>query len=212
MSMLPRQKQMPDPALEKLLSHCHRRQYPARSTVIHAGDRPETLYYIIQGSVSVTIEDEHGHEIVLAYLNPGQFFGEMGIFASQARSAGVVTRAPTETAEIHYPKFLDLAMQDPQIMFLLATQLAARLRETSRKVIDLAFLDVTGRIARTLMELAQQPDAMTHPEGMQIRITRQELAKIVGCSREMAGRVLKELEEKGLITAHGKTIVVFNAR
>ncbi|MCG5501971.1 helix-turn-helix domain-containing protein, partial [Ectothiorhodospira lacustris] len=96
--------------------------------------------------------------------------------------------------------------------FLLATQLAARLRETSRKVIDLAFLDVTGRIARTLMELAQQPDALTHPEGMQIRITRQELAKIVGCSREMAGRVLKELEEKGLITAHGKTIVVFNAR
>ncbi|WP_200173459.1 cAMP-activated global transcriptional regulator CRP [Ectothiorhodospira shaposhnikovii] len=212
MSMLPRQKQMPDPALDKLLAHCHRRQYPARSTIIHAGDQPETLYYIIQGSVSVTMEDEQGHEIVLAYLNPGQFFGEMGIFASQARSAVVISRTATETAEIHYPKFLDLAMQDPQIMFLLATQLAARLRETSRKVIDLAFLDVTGRIARTLMELAQQPDAMTHPDGMQIRITRQELAKIVGCSREMAGRVLKELEEKGLITAHGKTIVVFFVR
>ena len=70
----------------------------------------------------------------------------------------------------------------------------------------------TGRIAHTLLELAKQPDAMTHPEGMQIRITRQEIAKIVGCSREMAGRVLKELEEQGLITAHGKTIVVFGTR
>jgi CRP/FNR family transcriptional regulator, cyclic AMP receptor protein len=103
-------------------------------------------------------------------------------------------------------------MQDPQILFLLASQLAVRLRDTSRKVIDLAFLDVTGRIARTLVELAQQPDALTHPDGMQIRITRQELAKIVGCSREMAGRVLKDLEERGLITAHGKTIVVFGVR
>ncbi|MFP4161752.1 MAG: cAMP-activated global transcriptional regulator CRP [Ectothiorhodospira sp.] len=212
MSRLPLQKQTPDPALDKLLAHCHQRQYPPRCTIIHAGDRPETLYYIIQGSVSVIMEDELGHEMVLAYLNPGQFFGEMGIFAAQARSAGILTRTATETAEIHYPKFLELAMEDPQIMFLLATQLADRLRETSRKVIDLAFLDVTGRIARTLMELAQQPDALTHPDGMQIRVTRQELARIVGCSREMAGRVLKDLEERGLITARGKTIVVFNAR
>jgi CRP/FNR family cyclic AMP-dependent transcriptional regulator len=90
--------------------------------------------------------------------------------------------------------------------------MADRLRDTSRKVIDLAFVDVSGRIAHTLLELARQPDAMTHPEGMQIRITRQELAKIVGCSREMAGRVLKELEERGLISAHGKTIVVFGTR
>ena len=90
--------------------------------------------------------------------------------------------------------------------------MATRLRDTSRKVIDLAFLDVTGRIAHTLMELANQPDSMTHPDGMQIRITRQEIAKIVGCSREMAGRVLKDLETQGLITAHGKTIVIFGAR
>ncbi|ANB02189.1 cAMP-activated global transcriptional regulator CRP [Ectothiorhodospira sp. BSL-9] len=212
MSSLLKQQQAPEEALDKLLAHCHRRQYPARATIIHAGDRPDTLYYIIQGSVSVMIEDELGHEMVLAYLNPGQFFGEMGVFSSQARSAGIVTRTPTETAEIHYPKFIELAMQDPTILFLLATQMAVRLRETSRKVIDLAFLDVTGRIARTLMELAQQPDAMTHPKGMQIRVTRQELAKIVGCSREMAGRVLKDLEERELITAKGKTVVVFNAR
>ena len=73
-------------------------------------------------------------------------------------------------------------------------------------------MDVTGRVARTLLDLCEQPDAMTHPDGMQIRITRQELGRIVGCSREMVGRVLKNLEEQGLITAQGKTIVVFGAR
>ena len=90
--------------------------------------------------------------------------------------------------------------------------MALRLRKTSRKVGDLAFMDVTGRVARTLMELCKEPDAMTHPDGMQIRITRQELGRIVGCSREMVGRVLKTLEEQDLITASGKTIVVFNTR
>ncbi len=76
----------------------------------------------------------------------------------------------------------------------------------------LAFLDVTGRIARTLLELCDEPDAMTHPDGMQIRITRQEIGRIVGCSREMAGRVLKNMEEQGLIHVKGKTIVVYGTR
>jgi CRP/FNR family cyclic AMP-dependent transcriptional regulator len=73
-------------------------------------------------------------------------------------------------------------------------------------------MDVTGRVARTLIDLCKEPDAMTHPDGMQIRITRQELGRIVGCSREMVGRVLKSLEEQDLISASGKTIVVFNTR
>jgi len=94
----------------------------------------------------------------------------------------------------------------------MASQMASRLRITSRKVSDLAFIDVTGRVARTLLDLCKQPDAMTHPDGMQIKITRQEIGRIVGCSREMVGRVLKSLEEQGLITAKGKTMVVFGAR
>jgi CRP/FNR family cyclic AMP-dependent transcriptional regulator len=75
----------------------------------------------------------------------------------------------------------------------------------------LAFVDVTGRVAHAIMDLCNEPDAMTHPEGMQIKVSRQELSRLVGCSREMAGRVLKVLEEQGLVRATGKTIVVFNA-
>ena len=77
---------------------------------------------------------------------------------------------------------------------------------------DLAFLDVTGRVARTLLELTKQPDAMTHPDGMQSKITRQEIGRIVGCSREMVGRVLKTLVEQGLVSVKGKTMVVYGTR
>jgi CRP/FNR family cyclic AMP-dependent transcriptional regulator len=200
-------------ALDSFLHHCHVKKYAARSTIIHAGDKSETLYYIIDGSVSVVIEDEDSNEIVLAYLNSGDFFGELGLFEEDVeRSAWINTRTPCEVAEIHYVQFMALARETPEILFQLSSQLASRLRNTSRKVSNLAFMDVTGRVARTLLDLAREPDAITHPDGMQIKITRQEIAKIVGCSREMAGRVMKTLEEDELITAQGKTIVVFGTR
>ena len=81
-----------------------------------------------------------------------------------------------------------------------------------KKLGDLAFVDVTGRIAHAIMDLCNEPDALTHPDGMQIKVSRQELSRLVGCSREMAGRVLKVLEEQGLVSASGKTIVVYGAR
>jgi CRP/FNR family cyclic AMP-dependent transcriptional regulator len=201
------------PTIERFLEHCHRRQYPAKSLIIYAGDKPDVLYYIVEGSVTVLIEDETGREIVLAYLNAGDFFGEMGLFGGDSnRSAFVRAKSKCELAEISYNRFRQLTEKDPDILFELASQMALRLRRTSQKVGNLAFMDVTGRIARTLMDLSKEPDAMTHPDGMQIRVTRQELGRIVGCSREMVGRVLKNLEEQGLITAQGKTIVVFGAR
>lgn len=152
-------------------------------------------------------------ELVLTYLNPGDFFGEMGMFDDQqSRSARVYARTECELAEMGYSRFRELAHNDPEILFQLSGQMATRLRKTSQKVGDLAFHDVTGRIARTLLDLTKHPEAMTHPDGMQISVTRQEIGRIVGCSREMAGRVLKNLEEQGLITAHGKKVVVFGTR
>ena len=216
--MIPNTIPAPAPAesassIDKFLEPCHRRRYPAKSVIIYAGDQSDVLYYIVEGSVTVLIEDEDGHEIVLAYLNPGDFFGEMGLFGEDSnRSAWIRTKTQCELAEISYSRYRQLAEQDTDILFALAGQMATRLRNTSRKVSDLAFLDVTGRVARTLLDLCKQPDAMTHPDGMQIKITRQEIGRIVGCSREMVGRVLKSLEEQGLITAKGKTRVVFGAR
>lgn len=199
--------------LENFLSNAHRRKYPNKTTIIHEGDKCETLFYIISGSVSVILEDEDGKEAVITYLNPGDFFGEMGLFETQeARSACVRTKTECEIAEISYPNFNAYTRAHPEILYTIGQQMAHRLRTTTKRVADLSFLDVTGRIASILLELSKQPDAMTHPDGMQIKITRQEIGRIVNCSREMAGRVLKELEDQGLIEVHGKTIVVYGTR
>lgn len=200
-------------SLDKFLEHCHKRQVAAKSTIISAEDKPEVLYFILEGSVTVLIEDSEGHEIVLAYLNKGEFFGEMGLFEEQHnRSAWVRAKTNCELAEMSYTKFRQVASEHSDILFAMSSQMASRLRSTSQKVSDLVFIDVSGRIARTLLDLCKEPDAMTHPDGMQIRITRQEIGKIVGCSREMVGRVLKNMEEQGLISAKGKTMVIYGTR
>ena len=199
--------------VDDFLSHCHRRRYPAKSTIIYAGDTSDSLYYIIKGSVTVIIEDDDGREMIVAYLNNGDFFGEMGLFDQQdSRSAWIRAKAECEVAEISYTKFNEISEKNPQFFQAIGTQMAQRLRKTTRKVGDLAFLDVTGRVARTLLDLSKEPDAMTHPDGMQIKITRQEIGRIVGCSREMVGRVLKTLEEQGLVNVKGKTMVVYGTR
>jgi CRP/FNR family cyclic AMP-dependent transcriptional regulator len=199
--------------VEEFLSHCHRRRYPAKSTIIYAGDQGDTLYYIIKGSVTVVIEDDSdGKEMILAYLNPGDFVGEMGLFDQEHRSAWIRTKTECEVGEISYGKFIELSHKHPEFVFAISKQIAQRLRDTTRKVSDLAFLDVTGRVAGTLLDLCKEPDAMTHPDGMQIKITRQEIGRIVGCSREMVGRVSKDLEERELVSVAGKTMVVFGTR
>ena len=208
-------KPQSDPTLEWFLSHCHIHKYPSKSTLIHAGEKAETLYFIVKGSVAVLIKDEEGKEMILSYLNQGDFMGELGLFEDTEepiRSAWIRAKSPCEVAEISYKKFRQLIQVNPEILMRLSGQMAERLQITSQKVGDLAFLDVTGRIAQTLLSLAKQPDAMTHPDGMQIKITRQEIGQIVGCSRETVGRIMKMLEEQELISAHGKTIVVFGTR
>ncbi len=199
--------------LDFFLSQCHRRKYPSKSTIIYAGDKSDSLFYIIKGSVTVIIEDDDGREMIMAYLNAGDFFGEMGLFDNMdSRSAWVKAKSECEVAEISYTKFREISQQDSRILYFIGEQMASRLRQTTRKVGDLAFLDVTGRVARTLLDLCKEPDAMTHPDGMQIKITRQEIGRIVGCSREMVGRVLKTLEDQGLVQVKGKTMVVYGTR
>ena len=203
----------PNPTITRFLENCHQKSYPAKHIIIKEGDPSADLYYIIQGSVTVMIEDHKGREIVLSYLNPGDFFGEIGLFDDQhKRSAFVRARTKCEIAQISYERLKGLQDLFPDLLFAISSQMAIRLRKTSRKVSDLAFTDVKGRVARTLLDLAKEPDSMTHPDGMLVRITRQELGRIVGCSREMVGRVLKDLEEDHLISVSGKSIVVFGTR
>ena len=142
-----------DPIVEWFLSHCHIHRYPAKYTLIHAGEEAESLFYIVSGAVSVFIKDDESKEMLLTNLGQGEFVGEMGLFEDkvQPRTAYVRTKGNCEIAEISYKKFKQLVHLNPDILMYLSTQLARRLRMTSRQVSNLAFLDVTGRIAQTLM-------------------------------------------------------------
>ncbi len=182
------------------------------------GDAANTMYYVISGSLSIISEETDGRELVLGYINAGEFIGEMGLFVEAERRDVVLrTRTPCELAEIGYERVhqlfsSSLSAECPKILYAIGAQLSKRLLDTSRKASRLAFLDVSSRIIRTLYDLCKEPDALSHPQGTQIRISRQELARIVGCSREMAGRVLKQLQEQGLLHARGKTVVVYGTR
>ncbi len=203
-----------DVDMEHFFSISRRKRYRPKNTILCAGDASDSLFYIVSGSVTVAIESDEGREIVVTYLNQGDFFGEMGLFDEicKKRTAWVKARTSCDIAEISYDDFKKLVAEQPELMVKLCGQIAGRLKHTTRKMGDLAFMDVTGRVARSLLDLCRQPDAMTHPEGMQIKVTRQEIGRIVGCSREMVGRVLKSLEEQGLVSVKGKTIVVYGAR
>jgi len=205
-------------AIERFLGYCHRRRYPTRTDVFRPGDPAGTLYYMVTGSTSIITEEDDGRELVLGYFGTGEFVGEMGLFIeSERREVILRTRVACELAEISYERLYQLfagplAGDAPKLLWQIGSQLSRRLLDTSRKAGRLAFLDVSDRITRTLHDLTREPDAMSHPDGTQLRVSRQELARLVGCSREMAGRVLKKLQADGVLHARGKTIVLFGTR
>lgn len=202
-----------DHIIEHLLEHCYHQHYAAKSIIIQQGEMADELFYIIKGSVTVSLQVHKGSELILAYLNAGHFFGEIGLFNQYGKRTAVVrTRTACEIAQINYEKLISLSSLYPELLPAIACQMAMRIRKTNRKVGDIAFTDVPGRIVRTLLDLCKEPDAMTHPQGIQIHITRQELGRIVGCSREMVGRTLKSLQEQHLIFVKGKSIVIFGNR
>ncbi len=204
--------------IDRFLAHSHRRRYPTRTDVFRPGDAAGTMYYVISGSVSIIAEEDDDRELVLGYFGAGEFVGEMGLFIeSDKREVILRTRTPCELAEISYERlhqlFLGpLSADAPKLLYAIGSQISRRLLHTSRKASRLAFLDVTDRIIRTLHDLAKEPESMSHPQGTQLRISRQEIARLVGCSREMAGRVLKKLQVDGLLHARGKTVVLYGTR
>ena len=201
------------PAINRFLSYCRIRTVPSKTVIIHAGDLPDILYYIISGSVEVMIEDEDGNEMVLAYLNKGQFFGEMGLFyeqptpqrlgahPQQLRARGNdLSALPPDRRREPGPDFRigHAARHAPRSHQPQTRRSRLRRRHRPRRACD------HGPVRRAGCDDAPGRHA---DQG-----SRQELSRLVGCSREMAGRVLKVLEEQGLLRATGKTIVVFNAR
>lgn len=207
-----------DLTVERFLEHCHRRRYPKRTDVFRPGDPGDTMYFVVKGSLNIVAEEEDGRELILGYVRDGEFIGEAGVFIEAPKRDVVLrTRTNCELAEIGHDRLhqllqgplIDIA---PQILYAIGMQLTKRLLHASRKVSRLAFKDVRHRVESALVDLCHEPDAIDHPKGTQIKVSRQEISRIVGCSREMAGRVIKELVEEDLIYARGKTMVIYGIK
>lgn len=194
---------------DQLFAGARRRIYRPRDLVVAAGEYSNRLFYLYSGSVSIILNDSDGHEIVLTYLNRGDLFGELGLFDERhRRSALVRARQRSEIATLDYPAFQRACSTHPDVLYAMLAQMTRRVRETNLKLADLAFRDVAGRIARQLLVLCSFDDAERVPGGSRIRVTRQELARLVGCTREVASRVVSALHAQGLVTVNGHYIVV----
>ena len=200
--------------IKKFLQICHENHYPERTNIVVPGDQANSLYYIVDGTLSIAMPGTDRRNYILAYLNPGDFIGELGLFVpSHQREVIIQTRTPCTLAKVHYDQLwhaLETDLRDYAADFLkfVGRKLSLRLLKSNRKVLTLSSLDVQGRIARTLLELCDEPSASKTAAGTEIKITREELSRMVGCSRELAGKSLKNLEEKGMISTRGRVIIV----
>jgi CRP/FNR family cyclic AMP-dependent transcriptional regulator len=205
-------------AMERFLDCCVRKTFPKKGAIIRPGDAADTLLYIVKGNAVITLADEEGNDVILAYAKAGEFIGEIGLFfRAPQRNVLVRSRTDCEVAEIGYDRLGALLQTDlrdvhADLLTAVGLQLSERLLKTSRRVTRLAFMDVAGRIARTLLDMCSEPEAMSHPAGTQVQISRQEIARIVGCSREVAGRALKQMADDGMISVSGMKIVIHHSR
>ena len=203
--------------LHRLLAVPFRRSYPSRHVIFQPGEKATTLYYVQSGRLALYGTHDDGQELVLDYPGPGSFIGQVGMFMeSHTRQSSLQTRGPAVLFEITY-KRLKALLQDEMadiavpLLFAFGRDTAMRLRSTSRSAMDLAFLEVEARVENALQALAAGRDSVAHSRGRVVRVSRAELGRLTGCSRESAGRAVAGLEAKGRLEAEGKSILVLDA-
>lgn len=198
-----------DPAFQEMFLGGHRRRVAKGQVVLTEGDVPRSLYFIMSGSVSVQLLNWHGHEALLALLHPGEFFGEMGLFPGiEGRSATVLATSDSNLLEIPYAAFVELTRKHPGLWLELAGQIAARLRSVNRRMAELPKLQARDRVWLVVAELAEKAASARDPEGIPLRVRREDLGKLAACSREAAGLALQDLADEGRVVLRGQTIMV----
>jgi CRP/FNR family cyclic AMP-dependent transcriptional regulator len=180
------------------------RSFPKNTVVVHEGDSTDSLYIVVSGRVKIYVSDEAGREIVLNHAGPGEYFGEMTLDEGP-RSASVMTLEPTRFSVIPKDDFHDFVAKSPEFSLHLIRKLIRRVRALTGDVKSLALMDVYGRVARALLELAEDRDGLLVIEQ---RPTQQEIASRVGASREMVSRILKDLAEGGYVAVEGRRMIV----
>jgi CRP/FNR family cyclic AMP-dependent transcriptional regulator len=199
--------QLSDRELDVVRAVATEKSYPKNAVVLTEGEMGDSLYKIQTGKVKVFIGDEDGREIILKILGPGDFFGEMSMIDKQPRSASVTTIEPAMFLVLSHAAFERCVEQAPRIANMVMRVLAQRVREADRKIGTLALMDVYGRVASTLLELSVYSNGKLM---VGEKLSQQDLANMVGASREMVNRILKDLSERGFISIESKSITIIN--
>ncbi len=194
--------------LERLSKVAMRRRAARGEQVVRAGEDAETLIVMLTGRAKVTNFDEEGREIILAWLGPGEFFGEMGLIDGSPRSASVVAVEPCELLTIGKNEFQRCMQDNFQVAQKLMQILVRRLREADRNIESLALLDVYGRVARLLLDLSEEEGGKRL---VRQKISKQDMARMIGASREMVSKVMRDLEVGGYIISSGDQITITGA-
>ncbi len=196
---------LPDEQLAKLADHVRQRVYPAGAIVVNEGDEAHGMFIVDAGALKVFVTEENGKEVTLSLLGQDDYFGELALLDEAPRSASVITIERSTLLQISRSDFLDVLAANPGSMQIIVRNLVGRIRELTDNVRALALIDVFGRISRIF-------DAMSEPEGdMRIirrRMTQQDLANLVGASREMVNRILRELVAGDYVEIHHQYILL----
>lgn len=194
--------------LERLSRVAVRRRAGRGDQVVRSGESADALLILLTGRAKVTNFDEEGREIILAWLGPGEFFGEMGLIDGSARSASVVAVENCELLAIGKQEFQRCMQENFQVAQKLMQILVRRLRQADRNIESLALLDVYGRVARLLLDLSEEEDGKRL---VKKKISKQDMARMIGASREMVSKVMRDLEIGGYIVTNGDQITITGA-
>ena len=195
----------PEEQLRVIATTVTRRSAARANTIMAAGDATDSLYIVLSGRLKVMMSDSDGKEVILAILGPGEFFGEMGLIDEEPRSASVVTLEPCELLSIAKRDFRKCLAENFEMSMAVMRGLVRRLREADRKIGSLALLDVYGRVSRLLLDMAE---TVNGEKIVTKRLPKQDIAKMIGASREMVSRVMKDLQVGGYIEMRGSSIVL----
>ena len=180
------------------------RQFPKQTVLIHDGDTGDVLFIILAGRVKVYASNAAGREVVIAFRGPGECLGEMSLDGSK-RSASVMTVEPTTCAIVNRAHFRDFILAHPDFAMYLIEMLIHRVRVTTENVKSLALSDVYGRLARLLNALATEVDGKL---AVSERLTQQDIADRIGASRDMIGKLMKDLVAGGYLAVEDRNITI----
>ena len=195
--------------LESLLSATTRRSYNKDTVIFFEHDVGDALFMILSGRVKVTMLSSDGREIILSVLSSNEFFGEMSLLDNEPRSATAIAMQKTEMVMLHQKDFLSIVEKRPLVLINLLATLSSRLRKANQQIGNLALHDVYGRVARILIEMASETGER-QKDGKVIfrRPTHQEIANMIGATRETVSRMISDLQRQGYIEISGKDVII----